>query len=213
MLQDDAWIEICCPGLPGAARGCILKTFKKGLKPHKASPSRSAGYSFFYLVKQVKGRPGNHDSVIWWNIQETNSRTNKQFANSQIWVKTCLSTTIYCSWSLVHLLRQGRFLWATHLWGNDERQRATHDNRAGPLWIKMLVQDKLVQTLQNKAGNADRVLTLDRTIRIPLFWTTWSGARARTRPRVLPGVWAVIIAIFQARSFLTSLCFSFNCRK
>ena len=36
----------------------------------------------------------------------------------------------------------------------------------------MLVQDKLVQTLQNKAGNADRVLTLDRTIRIPLFWTT-----------------------------------------
>ena len=146
-------------------------------------------------------------------IQGRTSSLQTAKHDSVTWVKTCLFTTIYCSWSLVHLLRQGRFLWANHLWGNDEIQRATHDNRAGPLWIKMLVQDKLVQTLQNKAGNADRVLTLDRTIRIPLFWTTWSGARARTRPRVLPGVWAVIIAIFQARSFLTSLCFSFNCRK
>ena len=32
---------------------------------------------------------------------------------------------------------------------------------------------------------ADRVVNLNTTIRLPLFWRTWTQARARTRPHVL----------------------------
>ena len=34
-------------------------------------------------------------------------------------------------------------------------------------------------------SRADRVVNLNTTIRLPLFWRTWTRARARTRPHVL----------------------------
>ena len=44
---------------------------------------------------------------------------------------------------------------------------------------------------------ADRVVNLNTTIWLPLFWRTWTGAQARTLPHVL-------IAIVEPRSWLTA---------
>ena len=55
-------------------------------------------------------------------------------------------------------------------------------------------------------SRADRFLTLNMNIRLPLFWSTWSRARVQTQPHVLAWRMGVVIAIVEPRSKSDKRC-------